>query len=343
MRVLDYMKIKKLSLVCFVCLFIIINSYLVSLFAFQNNISDLIYLDGLLLVIIVSYLIVDFIQLKKRYEPIIQSIKNQQPLLVEDIQGTSYEESLIKELLQLHGQVEVIEQKKLQQALSDMEEYLTQWVHEIKLPLATLQMITERLDDYELATNLKNEVVKMNILVNNVIYGSRTTSSSEDLMIKEVSLEKIVRSSIKNNAYFLIKNRIDIHLEELNHFVFTDEKWMIYVMDQLILNAIKYRQNDSIISIQAKQDKNVTYLVVKDNGIGIRPEELSRIFNKGFTGSNGRGNTYKSTGMGLYFVKRILDKLGYEISVESISGEYTQFTIVFYHLSDYINLTKLSH
>ena len=291
MRVLDYMKIKKLSLVCFVCLFIIINSYLVSLFAFQNNISDLIYLDGLLLVIIVSYLIVDFIQLKKRYEPIIQSIKNQQPLLVEDIQGTSYEESLINELLQLHGQVEVIEQKKLQQALSDMEEYLTQWVHEIKLPLATLQMITERLDDYELATNLKNEVVKMNILVNNVIYGSRTTSSSEDLMIKEVSLEKIVRSSIKNNAYFLIKNRIDIHLEELNHFVFTDEKWMIYVMDQLILNAIKYRQNDSIISIQAKQDKNVTYLVVKDNGIGIRPEELSRIFNKGFTGSNGRGNT----------------------------------------------------
>ena len=274
MRVLDYMKIKKLSLVCFVCLFIIINSYLVSLFAFQNNISDLIYLDGLLLVIIVSYLIVDFIQFKKRYEPIIQSIENQQPLLVEDIQGTSYEESLIKELLRLHGQVEVIEKKKLQQALSDMEEYLTQWVHEIKLPLATLQMITERLDDYELATNLKNEVVKMNILVNNVIYGSRTTSSSEDLMIKEVSLEKIVRSSIKNNAYFLIKNRIDIHLEELNHFVFTDEKWMIYVMDQLILNAIKYRQNDSIISIQAKQDKNVTYLVVKDNGIGIKPEEL---------------------------------------------------------------------
>lgn len=169
MKALDYMKTKKLSLGCFVCVFIIINSYLVSLSAFQNNIDDLIYLDGLLLVIIISYLIFDFIQFKKRYEPMIQSIENQRPLLVEDIQGTSYEESLIKDLLQLHEQVEAVEQKKLQQALSDMEEYLTQWVHEIKLPLATLQMITERLDDYELATNLKNEVVKMNILVNNVI------------------------------------------------------------------------------------------------------------------------------------------------------------------------------
>ena len=78
-------------------------------------------------------------------------------------------------------------------------------------------------------------------------------------------------------------------------------------------------------------------------GLGLNQRNSSRIFNKGFTGSNGRGNTYKSTGMGLYFVKRILDKLGHEISVESISGEYTQFTIVFYHLSDYINLTKLSH
>lgn len=341
MKALDYIKSKRVLVSGVLCLFIVLNLYLGALPAFKGRQNDLIYLDVILLLITLAFLAYDFSQERRKYQPLIQAIETQTPLHVSDIMGTSVEEEYLKEILLLQYQNESKVRDASTQSLKEMEEYLTKWVHEIKLPLATLKMMVDRVEDYELASNLKLEIEKMNVLVNGVLYGSRTTSSSEDIVISEVSLQSIVKTTIKNNAFFLIKHRIEVELDDLEHTVLTDQKWMVYVLDQLLQNAIKYRGENGNIKFKVFEERSITHLVIQDNGIGIKAEECDRIFNKGFTGSNGRINTYKSTGMGLYFVKRILDKLGHDIKVNSVLGEGTSFTISFYQLSDYIKMTKM--
>ncbi len=343
MKISDYLKEKKSLISCFLILIVMMNLYLISLPLFKDSYFDLWYLDILFIMIILVFLGYDYVKLKQRYQPLIEAIYHETVLNMNEILGESYEEQLLKKVFTLQLEAKQQERYELQQALKDMEDYLTQWVHEIKLPLATLMMILERIEDIELQLGIQTELEKINVLVNGVLFGSRTTSSSEDMVIKEERLDEVVRQAIKNNAFFLIKHRVDIDFKVESTTVFTDRKWIVYVLDQLILNAIKYRKENACLHFSQKNGENKTQLIIKDEGMGIKPEEISRIFNKGFTGSHGRENTYKSTGMGLYFSKRIIDRLEHEIEVKSVVSEYTEFTITFYHLSDYVKMTKSSH
>lgn len=221
-----------------------------------------------------------------------------------------------------------------------MEEYISKWVHEIKIPISALNIISERIEDEDIGHSVKNEVEKINFLVNSVMYGSRSTASAEDIFIKEEILQDIVKQSVKNNAFFLIKNNIEIEIKDLNYNIYTDKKWLAYILDQIINNSIKYIKGQGKIQFYAKNKEKYVELYIKDNGIGIAKEDIDRVFNKGFTGTNGRNTTYKSTGMGLYFSKKIIARLEHKIEVESIQGEYTILKIRFYKISDYLkNLT----
>ena len=160
----------------------------------------------------------------------------------------------------------------------------------------------------------------------------------EDVFFNKVSLDKIVKSSVKNNSFLLIKNNIEVSLNDLEYTVFTDIKCVSYILDQIINNAIKYSKDEGKIEFSAKVIENGVVLSIKDYGIGIDVEDISRIFDKGFTGSNGRNRLYKSTGMGLYFAKNMIDKLGHKVEVNSKKDEYTIFNIYFYNISDYLNL-----
>ena len=222
-----------------------------------------------------------------------------------------------------------------------MEEYISKWVHEIKLPISAISMILERIDDAELSIEIKNETEKINFLVNSVMYGSRATAAAEDIFISEVKLQDIIKQAIKNNAFMLIRNNIEIKLENLDHYIFTDKKWILYVLDQLINNAIKYSRENANIQFYGEESDKYICLNIRDNGIGIAAEDLERVFNKGFTGNNGRDTRYKSTGMGLYFSKKILDKLGNSFEVYSVKNEYTLFKIKFNKISDFTTITKM--
>ena len=222
-----------------------------------------------------------------------------------------------------------------------MEEYISKWVHEIKLPISAISMILERIDDAELSIEIKNETEKINFLVNSVMYGSRATAAAEDIFISEVKLQDIIKQAIKNNAFMLIRNNIEIKLENLDHYIFTDKKWILYVLDQLINNAIKYSRENAKIQFYGEESDKYICLNIRDNGIGIAAEDLERVFNKGFTGNNGRDTRYKSTGMGLYFSKKILDKLGNSFEVYSVKNEYTLFKIKFNKISDFTTITKM--
>lgn len=341
MNLRRYIKEKALNILKFITIALIVNIYLICINSFQSRYGDLLYLDFLMILVYIIFFVIDYNKWNKRYKYMYESIKNKMELEYKKISENTLEEELIKNAIKNNNQRHNAETKIYKDALQEMDEYIAKWVHEIKLPISSLNIISERIDDFDLSVSVKNEVEKINHLVNSALYGSRASSAEEDIFIKEENLETIAKKSIKNNGFFLIKNHIEVVLKDLNYNVYTDSKWIGYVVDQIINNAIKYVKDAGKIEIYVKDEEKCVILFMKDYGIGITQEDIGRVFNKGFTGSNGRNKVYKSTGMGMYFSKKIIDKLGHKIEVASIEGEFTEFRIYFYKISDYLKAAKL--
>ncbi len=341
MNFIRFIKEKIFNIIFLISLILIINIYLISINSFKNRIGDLVYLDFIIMIIYLIWIYINFVRWKSKYNDIYYSIVRKEDITLQYIKGNSLEEEIMLKIIEDKDKKCDIQNKEYEDKLRDMEEYISKWVHEIKLPITALNIISEGIDDYALESNVKNETEKINFLVNSMIYGSRATVASEDIFIKEENLGDIVKKSIKNNSFFLIKNRIEVVTRNLNYNIYSDGKWITYVIDQLINNAIKYSKENGKIEFYAEDEKDYIKLCIKDNGIGISKEDIDRIFNKGFTGSNGRNKVYKSTGMGLYFTKKVLNKLEHEISVEAVKDEYTLFNIYFYKMSDYLKVTKM--
>ncbi len=339
MKTRDYFK-ERLSIFIYSgVLFLIINLYLFSLNSIKD-LSDLIYLDILIITVFIIFTVLDYRKFKDRYSSIIELIDEEKDIDSYCIDDNFFEGKIINYIIDYKDNKLRNETKACEEQLKDMEEYISRWVHEIKLPLSAMKIILDR-DSDDMISSIENELEKMNFLVNSVMYGSRATASAEDIFIKEENLKDIVRTAVKNNAFFLIRNNISPKLDNLDFKVYTDKKWITYILGQLINNSIKYSKENGVIEFSAEEKEKYIELKIRDNGIGIDEEELDRVFNKGFTGSNGRNSVYKSTGMGLYFSKKIIDKLEHSIEVESVKDNYTLFIIKFYKISDYLSVTKM--
>lgn len=339
MNIKEFLKEKLSNFIYSAVLFLIINIYLFSLNSIKN-LSDLIYLDILIITIFIGFTILDYRKMKDRYSSIMELIEDEKDIDSYCIDDNFLEGKIINYIIDYKDKKLEDETKECENQLKDMEEYISRWVHEIKLPLSAMKIILDR-DSDDMISSIENELEKMNFLVNSVMYGSRATASAEDIFIKEENLKDIVRTAVKSNSFFLIKNNISPKLGDLDFKVYTDKKWIIYVLGQLINNSIKYSKENGVIEFSAEDKGEFIELKIRDNGIGINEEDLERVFNKGFTGSNGRNSVYKSTGMGLYFSKKIIDKLNHSIEVESVKDKYTLFRIRFYKISDYLSVTKL--
>lgn len=339
MNIKEFLKEKLSNFIYSAVLFLIINIYLFSLNSIKN-LSDLIYLDILIITIFIGFTILDYRKMKDRYSSIMELIEDEKDIDSYCIDDNFLEGKIINYIIDYKDKKLENETKECENQLKDMEEYISRWVHEIKLPLSAMKIILDR-DSDDMISSIENELEKMNFLVNSVMYGSRATASAEDIFIKEENLKDIVRTAVKSNSFFLIKNNISPKLGDLDFKVYTDKKWIIYVLGQLINNSIKYSKENGVIEFSAEDKGEFIELKIRDNGIGINEEDLERVFNKGFTGSNGRNSVYKSTGMGLYFSKKIIDKLNHSIKVESVKDKYTLFRIRFYKISDYLSVTKL--
>lgn len=339
MSIKEFLKEKLSNFIYSAVLFLIINIYLFSLNSIKN-LSDLIYLDILIITIFIGFNILDYRKMKDRYSSIMELIEDEKDIDSYCIDDNFLEGKIINYIIDYKDKKLENETKECENQLKDMEEYISRWVHEIKLPLSAMKIILDR-DSDDMISSIENELEKMNFLVNSVMYGSRATASAEDIFIKEENLKDIVRTAVKSNSFFLIKNNISPKLGDLDFKVYTDKKWIIYVLGQLINNSIKYSKENGVIEFSAEDKGEFIELKIRDNGIGINEEDLERVFNKGFTGSNGRNSVYKSTGMGLYFSKKIIDKLNHSIEVESVKDKYTLFRIRFYKISDYLSVTKL--
>ena len=151
-------------------------------------------------------------------------------------------------------------------------------------------------------------------------------------------LDRLVKEAVKKQAKTFINKKINIEIDNIDLVVTTDKKWLSFILDQVLSNALKYTSPGGRIKIYGSIEDKAQKLIIEDNGIGVKSEDLRRVFDKGFTGYNGREN-YKSTGIGLYLSKKLARKLGHDISIESKYGEYTKIIIIFPKLSDYLQVS----
>lgn len=202
--------------------------------------------------------------------------------------------------------------------LEDLTSYYTLWVHQIKTPIAAMYLLLQAGPDR--ATEMEIELQKIAQYVDMVLQYLRLDSTDKDLVLQRCQLDAVVRQTVRKYAKLFILKKIQLVFQETKWEVLSDEKWLCFLLEQLLSNALKYTPEGGKISIFLEGETN---LVIADTGIGIAPEDLPRVFEKGFTGNNGRMDK-KATGIGLYLCRRVTNLLGHTISIASEPGVGTQ-------------------
>ena len=202
--------------------------------------------------------------------------------------------------------------------LEDLTSYYTLWVHQIKTPIAAMDLLLQAGPDR--ATDMEIELQKIAQYVDMVLQYLRLDSTAKDLVLQRCQLDAVVRQTVRKYAKLFILKKIQLVFQETKWEVLSDEKWLCFLLEQLLSNALKYTPEGGKISIFLEGETN---LVIADTGIGIAPEDLPRVFEKGFTGNNGRMDK-KATGIGLYLCRRVTNLLGHTISIVSEPGVGTQ-------------------
>ncbi|NRU49441.1 signal transduction histidine kinase [Clostridium beijerinckii] len=210
----------------------------------------------------------------------------------------------------------------------DYREYLEAWIHEIKTPIASSKLIIEN-NQNEVTNKIDFQIDKIERFVEQALYYSRSNNAYKDYIIKQISLGNIVKNVVKRNYRDFIHKKIKININDIEENVYSDGKWAEFIINQIIVNSIKYSSNkDPQINISSMKKANSVMLFIEDNGVGIIEKDIDRVFEKGFTGENGRRFS-KSTGMGLYLCEKLCLKLGLKISITSEVNKGTKVTLIF--------------
>ncbi|MDF2542579.1 MAG: histidine kinase [Herbinix sp.] len=277
-----------------------------------------------------AYLTIEYHQIKRKHNAMYQAIAelDQKYLIFEVLQKPSSQlEKVYYSLLRDAAKSMTEEVGKAREAQSSYKEYIEKWIHEIKSPITAIQLICDNHKTEE-TKRISQELHRIYYLVEQTLYYARSETVEQDYFIKQVSLYDIVQSVLLSQRTTLMDHHISLQIEEIQDKVWTDEKWLHYIISQIITNAIKYRREEnSRIHIDSKTTDQGVLLSIEDNGIGILASDLPRIFEKGFTGTN-RSNI-QSTGLGLYLCKKLCDKLGLIIYAMSEKDQYTRITLFF--------------
>ena len=300
---------------------LLLQSLCYSLYGIDMEI--ILYTEGLVLCVLCIYAMVRFFTVRKTYTAL-QRIHDGESAAIteypETIDVIEKEEYRIIQLLIQDSKQKSMDSKEKYDAMMD---YYTVWAHQIKTPIAALNILLQE-EEQDIAA-CRQELFKIESYVEMALNYLRFEEMSNDLVLERNSLEQLVRQVVRKYATIFIYNHISIQLEHLDYTVLTDEKWFCFMLEQILSNALKYTKQGSV-KIYAEETENGLHIFVKDTGIGIKREDLPRIFEKGFTGYNGRMDK-KASGLGLYLCKGVCGKLGHEISVSSKEGEGTTVTL----------------
>lgn len=289
-------------------------------YIYEMPMDALCYAAGLSLFLVAVIALIDGYHFLRTHRAL-QKAKDYIGLSVEEMpQPRDLVELDYQELLQEAHRAKLQAVAQQEQLHSDLIEYYTLWGHQIKTPIAALDLLLQTGGGSQ-SEACASELFKIEQYVQMLLSYLRLDSDSSDFVLRSCPLDGIVRQAIRKYAKLFIGKKITLDFQPSGAKVLTDEKWLCFAIEQILSNAIKYTPAGTISVYE--QDGE---LIIADTGIGIAPEDLPRVFEKGYTGYNGRTNQ-KSTGIGLYLCKRILTKLGHSITITSQLGQGTQVHI----------------
>lgn len=328
MKLIEYIKEKFVFMVINIVMTL---SGVVILKALKVDTYTIVFISILNLIGVFSCYIYDYFNRKKYYDNLFKNLDglDKKYFIAEILEsGDFIESNIIYSVLEECTKSMKDEVADLKRNINDYKEYIETWVHEIKTPIASARLILENDEGY-INKSVLEEIEKVEGFIEQVLFYARSSTVERDYIIKKIPLKNIINSVIRKNANILIEKRVKIQLEDIEKKVYCDSKWIEFILQQIISNSVKYMDKDEkYIKIRClEKDKNII-LKILDNGIGISEKSIEKVFEKGYTGENGRKYN-NSTGMGLYLCKKLCLKLGLGISIKSKLGVGTEVTIVF--------------
>lgn len=236
-----------------------------------------------------------------------------------DLENQAYYYALKRACKAMNDKISALTEEQV-----EYQEYVESFAHEIKIPIGALSLTFDNARDY----SLKKETDKIFQLVEQMLYYARSENTEKDYFVKELSLDEMMHHVLLKFRYVLLEEKVTLDIHDMENTVYTDEKWLQFILSQILQNAVKYmnKEEKRLVIYSVSHDGNIS-LVMEDNGCGIKQSELSRVFEKGFTGSNRKKTN--ATGMGLYLAKKLSDRLGLRLRIDSEEGKYTRVTIFF--------------
>lgn len=328
MSIIEFIKERMIFLIINLIMFLLV-AILMKIVKVSINIILILFLIWFGPILI--YMFLEFIKYRRYLNNLINTVENleRKYLLPEVIEEPRFQEArIINDVLKqcnksMHEKVKHYKDEQI-----EYREYIETWVHEIKTPIASAKLILEN-DNSNLSERINYEMKRVEGFIEQVLYYARSSDVSKDYIIKEFSLRSVVMKSVKSNSRDFINKNIKLDIRGIEGNIFSDEKWVEFIINQIIINAVKFSiPNEGKVSIYSKVNENNIILTIEDNGVGINEKDIDRVFEKGFTGENGR-KFGKSTGIGLYLCKKLCDKLGIGISLNSKENIGTKVNIVF--------------
>jgi signal transduction histidine kinase len=286
--------------------------------------------------IIVGYFIGIFFEYnskKKYYDNLRETLDelDEKYLITEIIKTPEFiEGKILKETLEQVDKSMNENVNKYKYMQEDYKEYIELWIHEVKIPITASKLVITN-NKNSITKSIDEELNKIENYIEQALYYARSNTVEKDYYIRKIQLKEIVNESIKKNKDILIQEKVEINAHDLNNVVNTDSKWVVFIINQIIQNSVKYRKKDNELKLEfySRKGKENTKIYIKDNGIGIKEGETEKVFEKGFTGTNGRLSGKKSTGIGLYLCKKLCDKLGILIEIKSEYQKGTEIILTF--------------
>ena len=288
------------------------------LIASGNGIQTVLFVLVVWLIILISCLLLFYYSRKKYLDKLLDMTEklDERYLLPEIMQEPERaDEQVFYQIMKMAEKSMLERIGEVQRERKEYKEYIEQWIHEVKTPITAIKLICEN-NRCSFTRELMAELENINRFTEQALYYARSEHTEKDYSVREINLSDVVHGAIADNKYLLRQNNVAVTVEDVEYSIYSDDKWLRFILDQLISNAVKYRADQPALHFFAVKENDSIILSVEDNGIGIPQSDLPRIFEKGFTGQNGR-TIHSSTGIGLYLCRRLCDKLGIGISASS--------------------------
>ena len=328
MKYRDYLKDNLVGIIIYLSTIILI---VLILNAFKMPIFVSIICFCIFIICGISIITISYIKKNSFYKNYLSNLEklSKKYLILETIpEPNTYEEKILVNSLYDINKSMIENINEYQRSTIEFKEFVELWIHEVKIPISSLILkCHNNKEKYD--KSFLSLIRRLDNQIDEVLYYVRSENTEKDFAIAEVSLKEVIRNVGLKNKDDLLESNIDFITDLKDLKISTDKKWLEFIINQIINNSIKYKKDkDSYIKISAFEQSEKKVLEIYDNGIGIPSKDLKRVFEKSFTGSNGREKV-KSTGMGLYIVKKLCDKLGHNIKIESKEKDYTKVIIEF--------------